>query len=158
MNDLSLDLGLRFLHILSAIILLGGTFFLRFALGSASASSVPSWRPGWSRLVMITSGLLLISGLVNAVRNIIRYDFDVPYHGLVAVKLLLGLAMFFISAVIAGRSSLAEKFREKMMFWLNVNILLGLLTIAVAGYMRFSVRTPKPADDPVPVVSLLHQE
>lgn len=163
MGDLYLDLALRWIHILGAIILLGGTFFLRFAMGaswsSASASDRASqvgwWRTGWARLVMITSGLLLVTGLFNAVRNIIRYEFDVPYHGLVAVKLLLALPIFWISAVIAGRSASAERFREKLIFWLNVNLLLGLLMIGVAGYMRFAQRTPKPVDNEGPAVSQL---
>ena len=80
---------------------------------------------------MITSGLLLVSGLVNAVLIIRRYDFEGGlYHGLVAVKLLLALALFWISSALAGRSSLAEKLREKMTFWLNVNVVLAVLLVS----------------------------
>ncbi len=166
MGDLYLDLALRWIHILAAAILVGGTFFLRFAMGTSWASAsagdrsnqLALWRTGWARLVMMTSGLLLLTGLFNAVRNIIRYEFDVPYHGLVAVKLLLALPVFWISAVIAGRSGTAERFREKLLFWLNVNILLSLLMIGVAGYMRFAQRTPKPADDGAPAVSQVESQ
>lgn len=158
---MALELVLRWAHILSAIILVGGTVFLRFVL-LPSLSSLPSqvrpsflsaWRPPWAKLVMITSGLLLATGLINAVRIILRYDFDGGvYHGLVAAKLLLALGMFWISSVLAGRSPMAERFREKMNFWLTVNVVLAVLLVCLAGYMKLTPRELKPA---TPATSLL---
>ncbi len=154
------DLVLRWIHILSAMILVGGTFFLRFSLAPTlqaqshelQQSLLTGWRPRWAKLVMLTSGLLLVSGLVNAVRIIIAYKFSpdgAPYHALVAVKLLLAMAIFWISAVLSGRSSTAEKFRGKMSFWLNVNVILTVLIVALAGYMKMIPREVKPADSTV---------
>ena len=147
-----LDLLFRWIHILSALVLVGGTFFLRFSLVPAAASLggdvqrslLDAWRPRWARLVMLSSGLLLLTGLVNAVRIILGYEFpNSPYHALVAVKLLIALAIFWISAVLAGRSELAQKFREKMSFWLTVNVILALLIVGLASYMKMVDRTPK---------------
>jgi hypothetical protein len=150
------DLLMRWIHILAAITLVGGTFFLRFSLAPALAGQSPqlqqtllaAWRPRWARLVMIASGLLLLSGLVNAVRNIIAYQFPgAPYHALVAVKLLLSLVIFWLSAVLAGRSDLAQRFREKLSFWLTVNVMLAIAIVGLAGYMKGLERIPK-ADQP----------
>lgn len=151
-----LDLMLRWMHILSAIVLVGGTFFLRFSLAptlaaqseETRASLLTGWRPGWARLVMITSGLLLISGLVNAVRIIKAYEFASPYHVYVAVKLILALAIFWLSASIAGRSNRAEQFRQRMTHWLTINVLLSVLIVGLAGFMKLSPRTPKLPDAP----------
>ena len=110
-----LDLLFRWIHIFAAIVLVGGTFFLRFSLvpalapqsGELQQTVLGAWRPRWARWVMLSSGVLLLSGLVNAVRIIIRYDFPTsPYHALVAVKLLIALVIFWLSAALAGRSEL----------------------------------------------------
>ncbi len=147
-----LDLVLRWIHILSAIVLVGGTFFLRFSLFPALATLPKesrdafqeTWRRTWARAVMITSGLLLISGLFNAVRMIVRYEFpDSPYHMLVAVKLLLALALFWLSAVIAGRSAMAERFRANALFWLNITLTIAVLLVGIGGYMKMMPRVEK---------------
>ena len=149
------DLLLRWIHIWFAIVLVGGTFFWRVAVLSAldmapESSREPiqsSLRPRWSRWVMLASGVLLISGLINAVSIIKRNDFDGgTYHMLVAVKLLLALMIFWISARLVGRSSGAEKFRQRLRFWLNVNVALAVLLVCVAGVMKLSTRTPKIID------------
>jgi putative copper export protein len=147
-----IELVLRWIHVLSAAVLVGGTIFLRYALAPALAqqasetrqSLLGGWRPGWARLVMIASALLLISGLVNAVRIIMRYEFPAaPYHALVAVKFLLAMVMFWSSAAVAGRSASAEKMRENLTFWLNINVLLAILLVGLAGYMRLTPRDEK---------------
>ena len=148
-----LDLGLRWMHILCAVGLVGGTYFWRFALWPALRSVdqdlrtplLGAIRGPWARLVMITSGLLLLSGLVNAVRIIQAYQFveGAPYHLLVAIKLLLALAVFWVAAKLSGRSESAERFRENMGTWLTVNVVLTTLLVCLAGYMKVSERTLK---------------
>ena len=73
MNTLLLDLALRWLHILSAIALTGGAVFWRTAV-TRGLESLPedarqqasaAIRSRWSRWVMGSSGLLLVTGLVN---------------------------------------------------------------------------------------------
>lgn len=149
------DLVLRWIHILTAITLVGGTIFWRFALNPALGQLQSDQRdsirghilPKWAKLVGISSGLLLISGLINAVHgNIMRYDLPGAYHGMVAVKLLLALAMFFIAARLAGRSEGAKKFREKMTFWLNINVLLAVALVCIGGFMKMTPHNAKAAD------------
>jgi len=47
---------------------------------------------------MATSGLLLISGIVNVARIMATYgnNFAGPYHALLGVKILLALGVFWI--------------------------------------------------------------
>ncbi len=146
------DLMLRLIHILSAIILAGGIFFWRAALlpvldglpQSTRHDLQSSLAARWSRWVMLTSGLLLISGLVNAVLAITRYEFQGGwYHILVAVKLLLALGVFAIASVLSGRSATAQRFRAQQAFWLDVSLVLILVMVSIAGMMKMTDRVEK---------------
>jgi hypothetical protein len=153
-----LDIALRWIHILSAITLVGGVFFMKFALlpglatlsADQQKSTATAVRKFWSKCVMATSGLLLISGLVNVARIMSTYgsNFDGPYHALLGVKILLALGVFWISAVLSGRSSTAEKFRQKESTWLSLNVVLAIAVVCVAGYMKTIDRTPKAEIEP----------
>ena len=148
------DLIFRWFHILAAMTLVGGIFFQRFALapalrsldGDAQTQLEEACRSRWAKLVMLTSGLLLVTGLVNAVRIILRDEFEGEmYPLLLMVKLMVALAIFWIAAVLSGRSSMAVKFREKSTFWLNVNVALAILIVCVAGCMKVTKRTTAEA-------------
>jgi hypothetical protein len=156
-----IDLLLRLTHIFSAIFLAGGIFFLWCTLVPALGCLSPEQRESlqaqvrsrWVLVVMISSGLLLVSGLINAILAIMRYEFPhSPYHLLVAVKLVLGLAIFWITAVLSGRSAMAERFRQKLPFWLNLNVLLVVILIGVASWMKISARQPRAVNQ-APVVT-----
>ena len=150
---LYVDLLLRWMHILSAIALMGGTIFMRFALHPALAelgadaqqTLKGNIRRHWAKWVMASSGFLLLSGIVNIVR-LARDVEPMPYHAIVTVKLLLALVIFFIASTLVGRSANAEKFREKAVFWLNVNLVLAVIVVCIGGYLRTLPRKPKPAE------------
>src|SRR5687768_16888742 len=102
-----LDLSLRWLHILSACILVGGSFFMYFAwfpgLAKVSAKTreetLASVRRGWAMWVGVASGLILISGFYAVAMASIRYDVGPVYNGLVGLKILLGLFLMFLASV-----------------------------------------------------------
>lgn len=159
------DLALRLLHIVPAILLAGGVFFMWLALVPALGSEndetrksvLAAVRGKWAALVMATSALLLVTGLINAVRNILAYEYTtLPYHVLVTVKLVLGIAIMFITARLSGRSEGAEKFRERLPFWLTVNSALILVLIVVASTMRVAPKLDKPQDE-VPAAVQINQ-
>src|SRR3954452_25250553 len=64
---------LRYMHILGAIALMGGTIFMRFALRpvvvqlptDAKGTLHEEVRRRWSKFVMLATALILISGLTN---------------------------------------------------------------------------------------------
>ena len=76
MDNEILVLVFRWLHILPATILVGGTIFLRCAYQPAEQSSEDNdkVRRRWSKLVMLSAGLLLLSGLFNTGRISMGYD------------------------------------------------------------------------------------
>ena len=95
----------RLLHILPAVFLAGGIFFMWTSLlpgiHSLDAETKKAVSDGvrgkWAKIVMICSALLLISGFYNAVANIKAYEYALPYGAFVAVKLVLGVAIMFIN-------------------------------------------------------------
>ncbi len=154
-----LDLAMRWLHIIPAIALVGGTIFMRVAVlpacnqldESLRASVQENVRRGWSRLLMPSILFLLISGFVNTANISMTYQFPGNYYmPLLGVKLFLAIAIFYIASLLAGRSEGAVKFRERQEFWLNVNILLAVLLICIAGAMRLADREPKEKETTPP--------
>jgi uncharacterized membrane protein len=148
-------LGLRYMHILGAITMMGATIFMRFALvpaiGTISSDAQnqlhENLRKSWSRWVMLATLLLLVSGIAN-MGLAARQDFsglatNATYNMLAGIKLLLALPIFFIAALLTGRTGLAKRVQEKRKYWLNLCLLLGLVMVLMGGYMRFVQRTLK---------------
>ena len=151
-----LNLAMRWLHIIPAIALVGGTLFMRFAVVPAydqlddeqRDKIQESVRRGWSRLLMPSILFLLISGFVNTANISIAYDFPGGYYmPLLGLKLFLAIAIFYIASLLAGRSEGAKKFQQDQRKWLNINILLAILLVCIAGAMRLADREPKEDDD-----------
>ncbi len=144
-----LQLITRWLHILAAIALAGGTFFLRFSYLPAKAtipvdsSFQESIRKNWARLVMLSILFLLASGLYNSAVKAIDYQLDGLYLALLTIKIVLGLAVFFLVSVLSGRSRLARRFRDSELKWYNVTCVLMLAIVCIAGYMKLSPQQEK---------------
>jgi putative copper export protein len=154
-----IDLTLRWLHIFSAVLLAGGLLFMKLVLvpaltrfpDSTIQEMRESVRSHWARWVMITSTLLLVTGLVNAVRTIQANQLSGVYHGLVLVKLVGGMAIFWLAATLSGKSDTARRFRQRDSYWLGIASILILVVIGAAGYMRSVPRQPKSL--PAPAVA-----
>jgi uncharacterized membrane protein len=144
-------LALRWIHILAAITLMGGAIFQRFALMPAAAELddaahdrlKAAVRGRWSKLVMMSAGGLLLSGLVNIGLLIANYTLAKPYHMLFGIKFLLALVVLYIASLLAGRSAAAERARQNAKTLLTVNLALATIVVCLGGYMRTIDRTPK---------------
>lgn len=158
MNDplFWLMLLLRYMHILGAITLMGGTIFMRFALAPTAArlddktrlSLHESIRSRWAKFVMIAAALLLISGLANMVLTPMNYELsgvvnNKQYNMIVGTKFLLALPIFLFASFLAGRSATAKKFQAQAPLWMNVNLGLALVMVLIGGYLKFAQRTLK---------------
>ena len=152
---LLLDLVLRWAHILPAIILVGGTLYMVFALHPAMQATEFAEKPElkanirrrWAKVVMICAGLVVLSGIISLVNQATRYDFpEKYYHPLAGMKFLLALVILYIASLLVGRSQNAEKFREKEAFWLKFNATLAVVLVLMAGGLRVADRVPKGAD------------
>ena len=161
----------RWMHILGAIMLVGGALFYWRAIwpgiaaldANARKDRFASIRPHWSKLVMVSIMLLLVSGLANIVLMAKAGEFKQVaswYHILLLIKILLALSVFFLMSLITGRSARAERLRENSSFWLTLASMLAVLVVLLAGVMKVTPRKsslPGPAVE-LPVVSVLDQE
>jgi uncharacterized membrane protein len=141
----------RILHILAAIIMLGGIFYLR-AIVTPSVTSVDATadqlfggrRAAWAMWVGIATMLLLVTGLWNYMQMIKMHEkLASSYHMVAGLKMLAGIALFLLAALVAGRSPVAETMRPRMRFWLNVCLFLGVITVVLGSVLRTYPRTPK---------------
>ncbi len=148
-------LVLRYMHILGAIIMMGGAIYIRFILMDASqflpgdqrAELLSAAKRKWSRWVMLGTALLLLSGLTN-MGLASRQEFSglatsAQYNMLLGIKLILALPIFFVAALLSGKSALAQKIEQKSTFWLNVCLVLALIMVLMGGYLRFVSRQLK---------------
>jgi len=145
----------RVLHVLSSIILLGGIFYLLAVVAPRAVTSggnADAWfngnRAAWAKWVGITTALLLVTGLFNFITIVKANEIAVSYHMLGGLKILVALIIFFLAAILAGKTALAESFREKMPMWLKVTMAVGLVVVVIGSVMRSYPREPKPIEGP----------
>jgi putative copper export protein len=130
----------RALHLVCAIILGGGVFYLRTILAPGGAASCFGERRAiWARWVAIASAILLVSGLFNYI-TILRAargagsPVQFTYHIFFLIKFLLGLGVMFIMSLVAGKTAAAERVRQDMSRWLNI-AWTSVMAIVILGAM-----------------------
>lgn len=151
----------RWTHVGTAIVLVGGTVFLRFVLSPAAAQLTDDQHAKLKELVMGTwkkfvhagIALFLVSGFYNfIVVQIPAHKGDKLYHALLGTKILLALGMFFIASALVGRSRAFEGMRRNSKLWQSVLVGLAIVIVGISGFVK--VRTvPKlavPAELTVP--------
>ena len=147
MTELALFTITRVLHIATAIVLVGGTFFVRFVLLPAASANLPddlhaklrgAITVTWKKIVHLGIALFIISGGINYYRVIAAgtHKGDALYHALLGTKIILALAVFFIASALVGRSAAFEGMRRNPRRWLMVNLLLAGVIVAVSGFLK----------------------
>ncbi|MEM8946413.1 MAG: hypothetical protein AAGD11_14670 [Planctomycetota bacterium] len=132
----------RVLHILSAVILVGGLFYIRSVLAPSGVEACFAGRRQiWAKWVGMSTLFLLISGIYNLI-SIIKQakaaEVDLPpaYHMLFGIKFLLALLVMFVAAILAGKTDAAERFRGNMRKWLNIGWLAAMSIIVIGAILR----------------------
>jgi len=132
----------RVLHILSAMILVGGLFYIRTVLAPAGSEACFAGRRAiWARWAGIATVLLLASGFYNfiAINNQVKADgktLGSVYHIMFGIKFLLALLLMFIAAMLAGKTEVAERFRGQMGKWLNIGWFAAMAIVVIAAMLR----------------------
>ena len=136
---------MRWVHVGTSIVVLGGSVFMRFVLMPAAASLPEAEHEAlrgrimgrWKKFVMIGIALFLLSGLYNyLIVAIPRHKGDGLYHGLMGTKILLAFAVFFFASALTGRSKGLEGIRRNSRKWLAVTILLAAIVAAIGGFLK----------------------
>ena len=132
----------RVFHIMFAIIIGGGLFYLRAVLAPAGAGACYAGRRAvWARWVGVATLILIVTGMFNYItfiRDAKAAGAPLPqtYHMMFGVKFLLALFVFFVAAILAGKTALAEKFRANMGQWLNFAWLAVMGIIVLGALLR----------------------
>ncbi len=148
-TELAILVLARWVHILSAIVLVGGALFLWCAwwpalrdleddeLRSRLQAAVAA---RWRKLVMVAIGLLLLSGMYNfVVSSIPRAKEAVVtavYHAIFGVKFLAAIGVFFLTSVLLGRSAAFDRMRARPGKWLALNALLAVAVVLLSGVLK----------------------
>ena len=142
-----LSLFSRWTHIGTAIVLVGGTCFLRFVLAPAAAQLPDAEHQKLKELVMNTwkkfvhAGitLFLLSGFYNyLVVQIPKHKGDGLYHGLMGAKMMLAFGIFFLASALVGRSKSFEGMRKNAKLWQLVIIILAAIIVGISGYLKMA--------------------
>jgi uncharacterized membrane protein len=136
-------LSSRILHILGAVVLVGGLFYIRYVLTPPDVTAAPpadqlfgGRRATWAKWVGIATGLLLITGLWNYVQIAKTNDMAKQYHMIAGIKMLLALVVFALAALLAGRTTAADSLRQKWKLWLNTCLIIGIITVILGSVLR----------------------
>ena len=142
----------RICHILGAIILVGGLFYIWTIISPVNAppgtAPVDQFFGGprgkWAKWVGIATALLLITGLFNYVMLIKQHErLASSYHMIAGMKMLAGIAVFLLAALLAGRTAAAEALRQKWRQWLAICLVLSIVTVVLGSWLRTYPRTRK---------------
>jgi len=151
-------------HILGAIILVGGLFYIRFILSPVDAPPGTTHvdqlfggrRSAWAKWVGIATALLLVTGFWNYYRFTQTEKLPSGYHMVIGFKMLGGIALFFLAALLAGRTAAAERLRDKWRLWLNICLLLGIVTVILGSVLRTYHASSLPNSGPPQLMAPLN--
>jgi len=113
--DALLHLGMRWLHIASVVILIGGIFYARFAVGDLAQ--------GFKPMAYGAIGGILISGTYNFVS---KQAYPPHYHMWFGIKILLVLHIFAATLLYRGKTRA-----------LTGIVISGAVVIAISGWLRW---------------------
>lgn len=139
-TDLILAILSRWIHVGTAIVLLGGTVCLRCVVHPIIAAQHPETaeliRGRWKKFVHGGILLLMLSGFFNYIRAMGIHKGDSLYHALVGTKILLAFGVFFIASALVGRSAGTQRFRDAAGLWMTVVIVLSFVIAGISGVVK----------------------
>ena len=137
---------MRWLHVLAAIVAVGGAIFMRWVLIPSAKSTLDDATHQnlraevigrWKRFVHTAILLFLVSGFYNYL-EVTRHAHDgqAIYHMLFGIKFLLALAVFALAIGLTSSKGWAAGMRARSPFFLSILIALSVAVVFIAGYMK----------------------
>lgn len=127
----------RWVHVVSAIFLLGGVLYARIVLAGAAAALDEAPRAALDReaaarfrnWLLAAMAALLLSGLYNLLT---KEALPKGYHMVFGIKMLLALHVFAVGLLLAKRDVPEEKRRR----WMSGVVVSGLLIALLSAVLR----------------------
>jgi uncharacterized membrane protein len=153
-----LDVLSRWIHVMSAIALMGGALFAVLAVIPSLAGVdeetrtkiKASIRSRWAKVVHAGILLLLITGFYNylAVTGPAHQGENKGlYHGLMGGKILIALGIFFLASVLVGRSQKFDAMRRQDRKWLTIVLLLASIVVGIGSFLKVAVPGSEATDE-----------
>ena len=140
-----LQLVLRWMHIVPAVVAGGATIYSRLAILPALSTLPDAERVRvreaingpWRVVVMICITLLLVSGVANFVLyQAPAHKGQALYHGLFGIKFLAALVVFFLGSALTGRSAALAPIRANARLYAGIAAALVLVILLISGVLR----------------------
>lgn len=159
-SDLILPLIMRWAHILSAVVAVGGAVFSLLVLRPAAFAVLPedlhaSLRTAitgrWQRLVHAAIMLFLISGFYNYLAITRFQHIHQPlYHALFGLKFLLAIVVFGLGIALTSLKPWSVRMRQARapLAWL---VILAVVVVMLSSVLRTMPKATPELPAPVPV-------
>ncbi len=142
-----LDVVSRIVHVLTAIVLVGGSIYSAYVFMPATASLADEQRQSvlaaaisrWKKFVHGGIVLFLATGFYNYFQAMPKHKGEGLYHGLIGTKILLAFAIFFLASALVGRSEGLKRFRDQRAFWTKVMIAMAIVVVSISGYAKVAL-------------------
>ncbi len=137
----------RWVHISSAIVIVGGAVFYRVVLATSLVDGLgadageklrQAVNARWARLLHVCILLLVASGLFEFYLLAILPGIDpMPYHAVFTMKVAAALALLFIACAVAGKSGRLARMRQGRDKWMALALALALggLIVLLSGML-----------------------
>lgn len=143
----------RWTHVGTAIVLVGGTVFLRFIVIPVTTQLPDAEQSplklrvlaAWKQFIHVGIVLFLVSGFYNyLVVAAPLHKGDKLYHPLIGTKILLALGMFFLASALVGKAKVFEGLRRHDKFWQSVILMLATIIVGISGFAKVAVKAKLP--------------
>jgi uncharacterized membrane protein len=142
-----LDGVLQWLHVLAAVLAVGGVFFLRFVLCPA-LKKLPAEQEAtktqllqsvvriFKMVIHSSIAVLIITGVIRLVQTWSLLTGPKGYIALLHTKLLLAVVLFVIAIMLTLPGAQPNYFQRGRDKWLLINFLLGAVIILISATLR----------------------
>ena len=137
----------RWIHVGTAIVLVGGTSFMKLVVAPSLQGQSPELmaaiRGRWKKFIHAGIALFVITGFFNYFRAMPDHKGDGLYHGMIGTKIILAFVVFFFASVLVGRSPGTQKIRDNSGKWMAVVLLLSALIVGISSFVKVREATRK---------------
>jgi hypothetical protein len=134
----------HWLHLIGAIVAVGGAITLRLVVFPIAARMEPEQGEELHRavrrrvtpLIHGSVAILLITGFINMAR-VFEGGVPTPYTALFALKVLLAMVVFTLAILLTVSSPALDQFNARRGTWMLLNIALGLVVVLISAILRW---------------------